>query len=252
MASASRTRATVFPKTRSIVATTVLSPSVGDSSMNLDEQVSRKQLRLLYLIKSDQRLTQLWNTYLDNLLGLLDNEESIRDFAAYADDLCILINGNSRRELEIKANTAVRKIHNWCQRYNMTMSPTKTMAIVFGKILKRKPIIKLGTTTLPVKEDTRYLGVILDQKLNFSKHINVSLEKARAQLNKILTLANRKYNIPPRKFKKSSNCPESSPPEDVQGVLNNISGKLANSHRHATTRFANCNKGNENTARHRS
>jgi hypothetical protein len=33
----------------------------------------------------------LWNTYLDNLLSLLDKEESITDFAAYADDLCILI-----------------------------------------------------------------------------------------------------------------------------------------------------------------
>jgi hypothetical protein len=41
----------------------------------------------------------------------------------------------------------------------------------------------------------------LYQKLNFSKHINVSLEKARTQLNKILILANRKYNIHPRKFK---------------------------------------------------
>jgi hypothetical protein len=41
----------------------------------------------------------------------------------------------------------------------------------------------------------------LDQKLNFSKHIHISLEKARAQLNKILTLANRKYKIRPRKFK---------------------------------------------------
>ncbi|KAH0944928.1 hypothetical protein HN011_002227, partial [Eciton burchellii] len=142
----------------------------------------------------------LWNTYLDNLLSFLDKEESITDFAAYVDDLCILISGNSRRELEIKANTAVKIIYNWCQRYKMTMSPTETMTIVFGKTLKRKPIIKLGTTTLPVKEDTRYLGVILDQKLNFSKHINVSLEKARAQLNKLLTLANRKYNNP-RKFK---------------------------------------------------
>jgi hypothetical protein len=121
----------------------------------------------------------LWNTYLDNLLGLLDNEKSITDFAAYADDLCILISGNSRR-LEIKANTAVRTIHDWCQRYKMTISLTKTLAIVFGKTLNKKPIIKLGTTILPVKEDTRYLGVILDQKLNFPKHINVSLEKARA------------------------------------------------------------------------
>jgi hypothetical protein len=53
-----------------------------------------------------------WNTYLDNLLGLLDNEESITDFAVYADDLCILISGNSRRELKIKANRAVRTIHD--------------------------------------------------------------------------------------------------------------------------------------------
>jgi len=73
------------------------------------------------------------------------------------------------------------------------MLPTKTLAIVFGETLKRKPVIKLETTTLPVKEDIRYLDVILDQKLNFSKHVNTSLEKARAQLNKILTLANRKY-----------------------------------------------------------
>jgi len=138
--------------------------------------------------------------YLDNLLGLLDNEKGITDFAAYTDDLCILISGNSHREQETKAYTAVRTIHDWCQKYKMTISPTKTLAIVFGKTLKRKPIIKLGTTTLPVKEDTRYLGT-LDQKLNFSKHINVSLEKAKAQLNKILTLADRKYNIHPRKFK---------------------------------------------------
>jgi len=81
------------------------------------------------------------------------------------------------------------------------MSSTKTLAIVFGKTLKRKPIIKPGTTTLTIKDDTRYLGVILDQKLNLSKHINISLEKARAQLNKILILANRKYNIHSRKFK---------------------------------------------------
>jgi len=62
--------------------------------------------------------------------------------------------------------------------------------IVFEKTLKRKAIIKLRTTTLPVKEDTTYLSVILDQKLNFSKHINTSL-KMKTQLNKILTLTYR-------------------------------------------------------------
>jgi len=38
----------------------------------------------------------------------------------------------------------------------MTISSTKTQTIVFGKTLKRKLIIKLRTTILPVKEDTRH------------------------------------------------------------------------------------------------
>jgi len=46
-------------------------------------------------------------------------------------------------------------------------------------------------------------------------------------------------------------CSESSPPEDVQGVQNNTSGKPTDSHRYTTIRFANCNKGDENTARNR-
>jgi len=51
--------------------------------------------------------------YLNDLLSLFDREESIKDFAiAFADDLCILISDNNRRELEIKANIAIRTIHN--------------------------------------------------------------------------------------------------------------------------------------------
>jgi len=44
---------------------------------------------------------------------------------------------------------------------------------------------KLRIIIFPVKENTRYHGVILDQELNFSKHINISLEKAKTQLNRI-------------------------------------------------------------------
>jgi len=45
-------------------------------------------------------------------LNLLNKEENITDFAAYIDDLCILMDGNSPKELEIKANVAVRTIYN--------------------------------------------------------------------------------------------------------------------------------------------
>jgi len=93
--------------------------------------------------------TLLWNIYLDNLLGLLDREKSIIDFAAYTDDLCILIGGNSRKELEIKAYMVIRTIHNWCQRYKMTMSLTKTQ--VMWKNTKKKVNNKAGNNHPPSK-----------------------------------------------------------------------------------------------------
>ncbi|KAH0945720.1 hypothetical protein HN011_011000 [Eciton burchellii] len=106
--------------------------------------------------------------YLDDLLGLLNREESIKDFATYAHHLCILISGNSCRKLEIKINIAIRTINIWCQRYEM-ISPIKIQAIIFGKRLKKKPRIKLGT--INPNKTTYKISVILDQKVNFSKHV---------------------------------------------------------------------------------
>jgi len=146
------------------------------------------------------------------------------------------------------------------------------------KTLKRKPIIELGTTILPIKEDTRYLGVILE--LNFSKHMNTSLEKAEAQLNKILTLANRQYNIHPRKFKVYYNAIFLSIATYAIQIFADEYEKVRNRRKALTIQravlrrmyraysttpveslqivtdtppldIANCNKGNENTARYR-
>jgi len=68
----------------------------------------------------------LRNTYSNDLLGLLDTEENIKNFAAYADDLYIFISDNSRRIRNNSKNTIVRNIYNWCQRYKITMSLQST------------------------------------------------------------------------------------------------------------------------------
>jgi len=112
----------------------------------------------------------LWNTYLDNLLGLLDKEESITDFAAYADDLCILISENSRRALQIKANAAVRTIYNWCQRYKMTMSPTNNGNSIW-KNIKKKANNKAGDNHPSSKRTHKVSRRHFGSEINFSKHI---------------------------------------------------------------------------------
>jgi len=60
---------------------------------------------------------------------------------------------------------------------------------MFGKILKRKPITKVGMNFLSVKENIKYLD-ILDQRLTFSKYKYTSLEltpleKPKTRFNEI-------------------------------------------------------------------
>jgi len=59
-------------------------------SIRILESKARKKLRMPGSILG----VILWNVYLDDLLDFLQKEESIIDFAAYVDNLYILINGN--------------------------------------------------------------------------------------------------------------------------------------------------------------
>ena len=67
----------------------------------------------------------------------------------------------------------------------MTFSAAKTEAIVFthkhGGSLGF-PSLRMGTRLLPFSDSVRYLGVILDSKLNFKEHITNQSKKAKRLL----------------------------------------------------------------------
>lgn len=71
----------------------------------------------------------------DDLLRVLENIAENR-FAAYADDLIILVNGNSRRNIETEGHQIVDRIVNWCRLAKLQISERKTEAI----LLKSKEI----------------------------------------------------------------------------------------------------------------
>jgi len=68
----------------------------------------------------------------------------------------------------------------------------KQRKVIQSPNTKRKRNRKLGTTTISIKEDAKYLGIILDENKYFSKHI--SLQKANTEFNKILPLSKWKYD----------------------------------------------------------
>ena len=85
-----------------------------------------------------------WNIMFGELLRILEAEVP-DNLTAYADDLMVLVEANSRRELETKAQCVVNKIVEWCKSAKLRISEKKTVAIMLrNKTIKRAPIGRRG------------------------------------------------------------------------------------------------------------
>ena len=127
----------------------------------------------------------LWNLVIDSLLSLLINSNPKPDFTqGFADDLVTAFTGEHLPTLIGHMQRTVDIISNWCKDNGLELSPHKTSLVLFTR--KRKFSIDTPITidghTLSYSKDVRYLGVILDQKLNWTKHVDTVTSKATASL----------------------------------------------------------------------
>lgn len=127
----------------------------------------------------------VWTWCMDELLYKLEEMESEEIYTtAFADDLAIIISANSRKDLESKSGKAIKILLEWCKDYKLNISVKKTKAMLtkgnFDK--ERMPNIKIGDTKVQFVQEYKYLGVIIDHRLNFTKH-------TKYLRNKILNLS---------------------------------------------------------------
>lgn len=123
----------------------------------------------------------VWGWCMDALLNQLDarSEGGKVTPVAYADDLAVIIRGNSRNELESRAATVTREIEGWCGDHKLKIAPEKTYAMLMkGKLdRERRPKIVMGGTRIQYCEVTRYLGVQLDARMGFVEHLKRARDK---------------------------------------------------------------------------
>lgn len=139
-----------------------------------------------------------WNwcmdTLLDEIMNLsIDKVEAI----AYADDVVLLIKANSRMELEKIARIAVNALMRWCKLHKLMLSASKTTAMLIkGKLDKdRSPIIKINDAKVKFTNQTKYLGVLLDEKLSFIPYVKFLREKLIKLTMNIRRIAREKWGI---------------------------------------------------------
>jgi hypothetical protein len=100
---------------------------------------------------------------------------------AYADDLAIIITSDSRQTLINTAQSALDRVAEWAHENKLRVSEDKTVWMV-----QRSPPrvhhrdIKLRLYGKPIKNvhNQRYLGIMIDPKLNFQANATHSVRKA--------------------------------------------------------------------------
>ncbi|KAL5247143.1 hypothetical protein ACHWQZ_G019114 [Mnemiopsis leidyi] len=118
----------------------------------------------------------LWNIVLDSLLVLLD---TINELLAFADDLAIILTGFDLTTLRDLGQEYLRIINHWCETNGLKLNAIKTQIIIFSRknnILIPRPI-KLHGIEIAFCNTVKYLGVHLDNRLNWHEQIVITAKK---------------------------------------------------------------------------
>lgn len=104
----------------------------------------------------------LWNVVFQDLIEIYRSKGI--EIVVFADDVVILISGNSRRLLEARGQEAMLIAENWCLQNKMELSVKKTeMMLCEGKLnANRPPLIKLSGRQVPLVEEFKYLGITFE------------------------------------------------------------------------------------------
>ena len=114
----------------------------------------------------------LWNLVIDELLSILDKHKQAQ---AYADDLYAMTTGICPQTIFRKMNTILKEITNWCEESGLKISTPKTHVLLWTRTRDRNIFpthIIINHAKVTLSDTTKYLGIIINNKLNFNDHID--------------------------------------------------------------------------------
>ena len=95
------------------------------------------------------------------------------DIRLFADDACLILDDKNPKRLQNNINHELNKINNWMKINKLSINYDKTNYMIFTK--KRNDsnfCLQLDGHELQRVTNAKYLGVILNDKLNWTSHIN--------------------------------------------------------------------------------
>lgn len=132
----------------------------------------------------------LFLVYVNDLCNLKLNHGRI---FSYADDTALIFEGNSWEEVRSRAEEGLKVVMKWLQDNLLALNISKTKFMTFTNPRSRTPVITLKAhancvngsngscdcTELEQVQNIKYLGVVIDEKLNWKQHIKTLSGRVR-------------------------------------------------------------------------
>ena len=99
----------------------------------------------------------------------------------FADDTSLIAKGLNPEQMQVKINSELQNLQQWCCVNKLSINPTKTDIIIIPPKQMKATIPHLHLTSdgsaINIVDSAEYLGVVIDNKLNFKQHIKMMEEK---------------------------------------------------------------------------
>ena len=150
--------------------------------------------------------SRIWNLAFDPLLKLL-NQDSPCAPVGFADDGALCFRGIDPVTLVEIAQPKINQAVEWGAKNGLSFSVDKTTAVFFSRqrkfhshVLPKLKKLTINGVEINPSPSMTYLGVILDQKLNWSQHIDNKVAKAKKFLHLIKPALHHIWGLNPKRM----------------------------------------------------
>ncbi|XP_075167884.1 uncharacterized protein LOC142240049 [Haematobia irritans] len=142
----------------------------------------------------------LWLIILDEILSALSNR-GIK-VVAYADDIVIMVSGKFLDTISDVMSESLKSLAEWASGGGLGVNPRKTDLVLFTR---KKRLVgykdpEFQGTRLTLSKSTRYLGIVLDSRLNWLENVADRMKKTYAALYACQKLVGERWGMKPALF----------------------------------------------------
>ena len=115
--------------------------------------------------------------------------------ATFADDTAILASSMDPLIASMKLQNGLNKLQHWLKKWRIKANEGKSVHVTFTTRKDTCPMVKLNGTTLPQDVSARYLGLHLDRRLTWQKHVAIKNKQLRLKFYNMYWLLGRKSQL---------------------------------------------------------